>query len=130
MPDDGQSRTILVVDDDESVLHVVVLSLRKAGYTVMPATTSEDALKICSQCRDGIDLAILDVVMPTMSGPELLDCLQKHSGNVRTLFISGYPKDEAIRRTRTIPSKAEFLQKPFTPAVLRARVSDVLAQPI
>ena len=117
-----------MVDDDASVLRIVAISLRKAGYTVMPAASSEEALQICSSLQTPIDLAILDVVMPNMSGPELLDCLQQHGRTVRSLFISGYPKDEAIRQTRTIPPRAEFLQKPFTPADLRARVSDVLAQ--
>jgi CheY-like chemotaxis protein len=108
---------VLVVDDQEIVRDVIKLTLEGAGYTVLDAATPLQAIALA---REGspIDLLVTDVVMPEMDAFELAQRIAAEIPGVRVLYTSGYTDAGA---------EGPFIQKPFTPAQLVAKVSSVLA---
>ena len=113
----------LVVDDEPQILRVMRASLPARGYEVRTATNGQEALD--EMHKEMPDLLILDLVMPEMSGKELVDHLKEQRADLKVLFMSGYT-DEAIVHHGVLDSSVEFIQKPFTPASLIRRVRDVL----
>jgi CheY-like chemotaxis protein len=119
------AETVLVVEDDSRVRAVTVRALAEQGYTVLPAGGGDEALALARNCARAIDLVVTDVVMPGMSGREVVDRLREGTPGLRALFVSGYTQD-AIARRGVLDSGVEFLPKPFTAATLVARVRAVL----
>ena len=119
------AETILVVEDETRVRKLMVGVLSARGYRVLEATRGEEALRLCQEYDGRIDLAVVDVVMPEMSGPELVRRLDSVFPDMRVLFISGYT-DEAIVHHGIEESGAAFLQKPFLPDALSRKVRQVL----
>jgi signal transduction histidine kinase len=117
--------TILLVEDEARVRKLIVDVLSGRGYRVLEATRGEEALRICQAHSTDIDLAVVDVVMPEMNGPELMRRIQPLCPRVRVLFISGYT-DEAMVHHGIAESGAAFLQKPFVPDQLARKVREVL----
>ena len=111
------SRTILVVDDQDVVRDVIRLTLEGAGYNVLEAASPNAAIDLV---RGGgpIDLLVTDVVMPEMDAFELAERIACEVPGVRVLYTSGYTDAGA---------EGPFIQKPFTPAQLVAKVTAVLA---
>jgi two-component system, cell cycle sensor histidine kinase and response regulator CckA len=119
------AETILLVEDEARVRKLIVDVLSAHGYKVMEATRGEEALRLCRQHKKDIDLSVVDVVMPEMSGPDLVRQLVPIKPNMRVLYISGYT-DEAIVHHGILQSGAAFLQKPFLPDALVRKVREVL----
>jgi CheY-like chemotaxis protein len=94
------------------------------GYWVLEASRAEEALMVCLRHKGPIHLLLTDVVMPQMSGRDLLDRLRPLRPDIRVLFTSGYT-EEAVHR-RAVEEGAAFLQKPFTEEALAGKVRDVL----
>ncbi|MDR3702077.1 MAG: response regulator [Candidatus Sulfopaludibacter sp.] len=117
--------TILVVEDEARVRKLIVDVLTSRGYHVMEATRGEEAIRLCKQLKGKIDLAVIDVVMPEMSGPDLVKQVAPVCPKMRVLYISGYT-DEAIVHHGIPQSGAAFLQKPFMPDSLSRKVREVL----
>jgi len=117
--------TILLVEDEARVRKLIVDVLTSRGYHVLEATRGEEALRLCRRHQSEIDLSVVDVVMPEMSGPDLVRQLTSLKPNMRVLYISGYT-DEAIIHHGILSSGAAFLQKPFLPDVLVRKVREVL----
>ena len=122
LPKGGE--TILLVEDEPTVLAVTSRYLERLGYRVLTADDPKQALEIASAYPDDIDLLLTDMVMPGLNGSELRDQLQAVRPGVKTLFVSGYTAEE-------IPGGAGiegsgFLQKPFTIAGLAAKVRETL----
>jgi signal transduction histidine kinase len=117
--------TILLVEDEARVRKLIVDVLSGRGYRVLEATRGEEALRICRSRGAEIDLAVVDVVMPEMNGPELMRQIQPVCPKVRVLYISGYT-DEAMVHHGISESGAAFLQKPFVPDQLARKVREVL----
>ena len=107
------TETILVVEDEENILNLVVLTLKKRGYQVLSATVPEDALNLAATHSGNIDLLITDIVMPGMNGKELSEKLAVHQPRMKALFMSGYTA-EIIARHGALEAGLHFLQKPFT----------------
>ena len=122
--------TILVADDEEMVLNFVGLVLKKAGFHVLPAHGGAAALKLCRDGAEELDLALLDIVMPQMDGPQLCTRLRTAYPNLRVIFMSGFSEEEVSRRCGDVPELAEFLKKPFTAAELVARVKRMMDRPL
>lgn len=116
---------ILVVEDEKPVRNMVVRMLSSLGYRITEAKNASDALAAVQQDELAPDLVISDVVMPGMSGPELLEELRQHTPNVRILLMSGYAFQE-ISRYRVDPESTPFLHKPFRPSALAVMVRSVL----
>ncbi len=121
----GGAETVLVVEDEARVRKLIVSVLSSQGYNVVEATRGEEAIRLCKRRRRPIDLAVLDVVMPEISGPDLAKRLLPACPGVRLLYISGYT-DEAIVHHNIQESGAAFLQKPFLPDALLRKVREVL----
>jgi PAS domain S-box-containing protein len=123
------SETILVAEDQDEVRTLTRTILSMHGYTVLEATTGEEALAIVREHREPIHLLFTDVIMPGMSGRELVAEVHQKYGRMRVLFASGYT-DDAIVRHGKLDQGVAFLQKPFTPASLLAKVREVLDSPL
>jgi CheY-like chemotaxis protein len=121
----GGVETILVVEDEARVRKLIVDVLRARGYQVLEATRGEEAIRLCRLHDGEIDMAVVDVVMPEMSGPELVRQITPLCSGLRLLYISGYT-DEAIVHHGIPESGAAFLQKPFLPDALLHKVREVL----
>jgi two-component system, cell cycle sensor histidine kinase and response regulator CckA len=119
------AETILLVEDEARVRKLIVDVLTTRGYVVLEATRGEEALRLCRRYEGKIDLSVIDVVMPEMSGPDLVRHLKPLEPNMRVLYISGYT-DEAIVHHGILRSGAAFLQKPFVPDMLVRKVREVL----
>jgi two-component system, cell cycle sensor histidine kinase and response regulator CckA len=119
------AETILLVEDEARVRKLIVDVLSAHGYKVMEATRGEEAIRLCRTCKKNIDLSVVDVVMPEMSGPDLVRQLTPLQPSMRVLYISGYT-DEAIVHHGVLRSGAAFLQKPFLPDALVRKVREVL----
>jgi signal transduction histidine kinase/ActR/RegA family two-component response regulator len=119
------AETILVVEDEVRVRKLIADVLTSRGYTVLEATRGEEALGYCKAHNGPINLAVVDVVMPGMSGPDLAREIAPLRPEIRVLYISGYT-DEAIMHHGVLESGAAFLQKPFVPDALARKVREVL----
>jgi CheY-like chemotaxis protein len=125
----GGSETILVVDDEAIVLRFCNTVLSGAGYRVITAPDAHAALEIYNNGRQRIDLALVDAIMPGMSGPALADCLTGLGASVRVLMMSGYPEDTIIQRLGHWVNYEKFLRKPFKPPVLLSAIRETLETP-
>jgi two-component system cell cycle sensor histidine kinase/response regulator CckA len=123
------NETILVADDQRGIRAVIRAALIRYGYTVLLASDGVEALRIVSEHADPIHLLLTDVVMPAMSGCELVSRMRHTHPNVKVLYTSGYT-DDAIVRHGILEPDAQFLEKPFTPQALVKRIREVLDTPI
>jgi CheY-like chemotaxis protein len=122
------SETILLAEDDDALRSLGARVLGAFGYNVLVARTGSDALRIVAEHVGPIDLVATDVVMPEMSGGQLVERVLKARPGIRVLFMSGYTDDEVMRRG-VIDGQTAFLQKPFTPDMLAHKVRAVLDAP-
>jgi len=126
MPSD-RSETILLIEDDDSVREIARRVLTHAGYTVIEARYGSEALDLAGD-HPHIDLVLSDVVMPGLSGPEVVQRLRAARADIVPLFMSGYaPESEGPL------DGAELVRKPFTgqellAAIRRALDSDATEQ--
>ena len=118
------SETILLVDDEEGVRKLMQAVLNDGGYTVIEAANGSAALAAYEKNSHKIDLVLTDVVMPQMSGMELGERLAEKNPDLPLLYMSGY-RDSPVNSPPGQPAKA-FLNKPFTPDTLLAKVREVL----
>jgi two-component system, cell cycle sensor histidine kinase and response regulator CckA len=116
---------VLVVEDEASVLRLVRRVLEADAMVVLSAQDAEEALLLMSQHGGVIDLLLTDVVMPGLNGLELAQRVAAARPHIRVLFMSGYA-DHAVVQRDIIDAGRPFLQKPFAPDRLLARVKDVL----
>src|SRR5713226_2416119 len=119
-------QTILIVDDDLSVLAVIKCMLESGDYTVLMASNAEAALRIATRTDLAIDLMVIDVVMPDVSGPELAERIVAVRPLLKVLFMSGYADSEVVR-VKVLDRALGFLAKPFTSDGLLERVRVMLA---
>jgi signal transduction histidine kinase/CheY-like chemotaxis protein len=118
------SECILVVEDEDTVRSLMRETLALLGYTVLEATDGVEALQAFEKNQDRIQMVVTDMVMPKLGGLELIHKLQKQRRELKVLVLSGYTDRIAdIER-----SKVPFLDKPFTPDLLAARIRQVLSK--
>ena len=133
-PEDASSRpatgqeTILLVEDEEDVRALAREVLERQGHRVLEAGDGVLALQRYEAEGERIDLILTDVVMPRMSGRELVDRVRAIRPAMPVLYMSGYTED-AILRHGVHDSSMLLLSKPFTPSDLIAKVREVLDQP-
>jgi two-component system, cell cycle sensor histidine kinase and response regulator CckA len=121
------SETILLVEDEDIVRHLVRDTLRQAGYRVLDAANPTEARLLCATHDGPIDLLITDLVMPKESGRELAESLAPRRPEMRILFMSGYT-GEAVAGNGLLKREVAFLQKPFTPGALSGAVRAILEE--
>ena len=119
--------TILVVEDEAGIRALVRKILRRQGYEVLEAANGQEALGLCREHGQRIELLITDVLMPQMGGRELVERLQTQGHDMKVLYVSGYT-DDATVYSGDLPPGTAFLQKPFTLGSLLDKVKEVLAK--
>lgn len=119
------TETILVVEDEDEVRALTKKMLESNGYKVLEASHAKEALQLCERYKGVIHLALTDVVMPQISGPELVRRLVILRPNMKVLFMSGYAEEIAARRG-AFRKGARFLRKPFTKTHLAGKIREVL----
>lgn len=119
------SITILLVEDEPTILEMSRSMLQMFGYTVISAESPQKALKLSLEHKGEIDLLITDVIMPEMNGRELSKKIISHHPGVKCLFMSGYTA-EVIAYQGVIDEDMNFIQKPFTMKTLGEKVKTVI----
>jgi PAS domain S-box-containing protein len=121
----GGKETVLVVEDSALVRDLTAESLRGAGYTVLSAASSAEAIRASNAHGGTIDLLVTDVVLPDMNGVQLAKELTKERPEMRVIYMSGYT-EETVEEHGVEPSRMPFLAKPFTMDLLLRMVREVL----
>ncbi|MFN8187860.1 MAG: PAS domain-containing protein [Gaiellales bacterium] len=119
------TETVLVVEDDPSVRRLVRTALARAGYTVLEAGEASEALAVAQDPSETFDLLLTDVVMPGQSGRVLAEELATIRPGVPVLYMSGYTDDDIVHHG-VHSQEMPFIQKPFLPGALAAKVRSVL----
>ena len=114
--------TILVVDDDESVLAFVVEILKRAKFQVLSADSAVNAIKLAKETKGRIDLLLSDVDMVPLSGPDLGEKLKKARPDLHVMLMSGGAKGNLL----VLNYGWAYIQKPFVPVKLVQMITDVL----
>ncbi|MEP7304601.1 MAG: response regulator [Acidobacteriota bacterium] len=122
------TETILVVDDDAGICRVVKQMLESAGYRVLTASSTRDALLLLDRQARPPDLLLTDMVMPEMTGPELAERVIAACPEIKVLYASGYT-DDAIMDHGAIAKGVHFIGKPYTTTGLTHKVREVLDTP-
>lgn len=123
----GGTETILVVEDERMLRKVAVKILKKWGYKVLSAASGPEALELVRNDDTEIHLLLSDVVMPHMSGPELVKEFLKLRPGTKVLFVSGY-NEESIVDQGVVHEEVNLLAKPYSVESLARSVRDTLAQ--
>jgi two-component system, cell cycle sensor histidine kinase and response regulator CckA len=121
------TETILVVEDDDAVRRMTREFLKIKGYAIIEARSAIEAIQAVSQRGDRIDLVLTDVLMPGMKGRELVERLAELRSDLKVLYMSAYTEDAAINIGVLSPG-TEFIEKPFSPDELAAKIREVLGQ--
>ncbi len=121
----GGTETILLVEDEHSILATLKMFLKTLGYTVLAAESSEAALKIASDHTKVIDLLLTDVVMPGINGRELAEKLESCYPNLKILYMSGYTAD-VIAQRGILADNMNFISKPISRNALARKVRETL----
>jgi two-component system, cell cycle sensor histidine kinase and response regulator CckA len=119
------SETILLIDDENMILDIGSKMLEGLNYKVITAIGGKRGLEIYEKERGQIDLVILDMIMPDISGKETFNALLRINPSVRVLLSSGYSLDDQAREIMQSGCKG-FIQKPFTMVDLSKRIRGVL----
>jgi len=117
--------TVLLVEDDEMVRHLMRQVLARRGYTVLEARQSDEALEICRAHDGPIHLLVTDMVMPGLNGWELAQRIAETRPEITTLFVSGYA-EAALIHQGIGDHTVKFLQKPFSPGSFASKVRATL----
>jgi two-component system cell cycle sensor histidine kinase/response regulator CckA len=118
----AKEATVLVVDDEQAIRTLMVRTLRRAGYVVMHAGDGVRAIDLLKSVGPRVDLVVTDVVMPAAGGEEIAAFLESSRSSARLLLLSGYTENMIGRK-----AGGGFLEKPFTPDALLAKVRAMLA---
>jgi CheY-like chemotaxis protein len=124
-PAAARHERILLVEDDDEVRRLTRELLEARGYVVTDFADAAKALSLAPAALDAVDLLMTDVVMPGMSGPELVAQLQRRRPGLRVLYMSGYT-DDAIVRHGVTRSGMLLLEKPFSLETLTLAIRQAL----
>jgi PAS domain S-box-containing protein len=122
------NETILLVEDDIQVRDLAAAALTSSGYTVLTVDSARAAAAKCDEHKGDIHLLLTDVIMPGIGGREVANQVLARRPNAKVLYMSGYTTNAIIHHGVLDPGTF-FLQKPFTPSALSAKVREVLDAP-
>ncbi len=117
-------KTVLLIEDGQSLRWILCEILREAGYYVLEAATAEQAVRIARNA-ESIDLLICDVLLPGATGGQAAQDISGARPGIPVLFVSGFPNDPVVKRLLA-RGEAAFLPKPFQPAQLLDKVRAAL----
>ncbi len=124
-PPDGAGKTILVLEDEPDVRKLVASMLAGHGYKVLTAPNGESAIKMFKRTRQPVDLVLLDVVAPGLSGPMVAERLTQLQPGLRVLYMSGYNSTNVVQRY-VVDQGHALLAKPFSERQLANKVREML----
>jgi two-component system, cell cycle sensor histidine kinase and response regulator CckA len=125
-PHDGAgTETLLVVEDEAALRTLARRILESAGYTVIEASSGNEALAVLAEHEGPVHLMLTDVVMPGMSGPELARRVFALWPDMKVLYASGYT-DDAIFRHGVLDAGSRFISKPFAPGELCRKIREII----
>ncbi len=118
---------ILVVEDESSLRLAMRHMLSRNGYAVIEAANGTEALAVLGNLDDSIDLVLTDVIMPSMSGPELVSALRSQQPDLPVIFMSAYAGERLTEQGVNV-TEHEFIQKPFTSQTLLDKIRHAFDQ--
>ncbi len=121
----GRGETVLVVEDDESILKMTQTMLERLGYRVLAAGTTAEAERLSEEYSGEIHLLITDVIMPGMNGRDLAERCRAARPGMKCLFMSGYTAN-VIAHQAVLDEGVHFIQKPFSMEELAGKVRETL----
>lgn len=129
LPDVRSSPSILVIDDQPAVRRMAHRLLSEWGFRVFEAESGEEGMEVLATARSGVQLVMVDVVMPLADGVQVTQRIHERWPGQRTLYMSAHPA-EVLMRYGLNELDAPFLAKPFTRDELLTKVSEALARPL
>jgi len=120
-PYHGRNRTVLIVEDETVIRHVLKIVLKRMGHVVLEARDGEEGLTVSRKFNERIDLVITDIRMPRMDGPTMVRHLQAERPDIKVLLISGH-------RAESIPNDLRMNFLPFLPAAIGQKVQQMFAR--
>jgi len=123
------TETILLVEDRQNLRTVLAQVLEGFGYRVLSASGADEALALADRHAGAIHLLLTDVVMPRMGGADLARRISERCPEIRVLYMSGHASDAVVRHG-VLERTSGFLQKPFAPEQLAAKIREVLAEEV
>jgi two-component system cell cycle sensor histidine kinase/response regulator CckA len=117
---------VLVVEDEVGLRKLVARTLTRHGYQVIEAGTGQQGLELAAKFENQVQLVVSDVVMPLMSGPEMVRQLRNTRPEIKVLYMSGYA-GEVVMRGGALEANTSFLEKPFAARDLLQTVSEILS---
>jgi CheY-like chemotaxis protein len=120
------NETVLLVDDEDNIIQVTREMLERMGYDVLVARNGNEAVKVVKEDPHKVDLLILDMIMPGLSGGKTFDMIREIRGDLKVLLSSGYSingeAEEILRRGCN-----GFIQKPYTMNELSRKIAHIIA---
>ena len=123
----NETKTVLLVDDEEIVIGVGKQMLEKLGFSVLTATSGREAIDIYRINKDRIGLVVLDMIMPGMGAGDAYDELQAIDPAIKVLLSSGYGADQQTNEVLKRGCKG-FIQKPFNMQMLSEKIGEILKE--
>lgn len=117
--------TVLLVDDEDMILDIGQKILKAIGYKVLQARGGKEAVEVFRKHKEEIDLVVLDMIMPDMSGGEVYDVMKESSSNVKVLLSIGYSIDGQASEILDRGCNG-FIQKPFSMNDLSGKIREIL----
>jgi len=121
------SETILLIEDQEALRALTAQILENSGYHVLQAQDGHSAIELNRRYSSTLDLVLCDVVMPGISGPDVVQKLKMERQGVKIIYVTGYAEEPTLRQAEL---GAHVLSKPFTPETLLRVVRQVLDEDI
>lgn len=115
---------MLYVEDEDQIRNLYLLVFRKAGFRVLEATSGAQALELFSAHADTVDIMVCDVLLSDISGPKIVVELRRRRPDLKILFTSGIPAEEAGDMLEGL--SCEFLHKPYQPSELVEKIQAML----
>jgi PAS domain S-box-containing protein len=119
------TETILLVEDEDAVRRMACKMIESLGYTLLVAPDGEEGVRVAENYDGKIDLIVTDVVMPNLSGPEMIDRLRLSIGNIPHLYVSGFTMDK-LKEHGADGSEQILIRKPYSLATLSRRIRSAL----
>jgi len=119
------SETILIVEDNEEVRKLAMSVLEKQGYNVLEASNGDDALHLPKERKESVHLILVDVVMPGISGRQLVEQFKEVCRDCKVLYMSGYTENGIVHHG-ILEKGMNYIQKPFSVDGLARKVREVL----
>ncbi|MDL5504005.1 MAG: response regulator, partial [Candidatus Methanoperedens sp.] len=122
----GHGESILIVDDEASILDVTTATLEQNGYRVLTAGDGVEAISLFVQNWEEIKAVLMDMMMPVMDGPACIHALRKINPEVKIIGVSGLTEKSKLEKTANIRVQA-FLTKPYTVDMLLKTIREVIS---